>query len=63
MFVAGILFYVFVARYDPGSLMFIAFPVSIILSNYFHRSRNHWSHEVMLWVLLAFSIFIQFTLG
>jgi hypothetical protein len=59
MFVLGLLFLVFVARFDPSSLVFVAFPVSFVLSNYFHRKRNPWTHEVALWILLGMVVYVQ----
>ena len=59
MFVAGLLFYVFVARFDPSSLVFIAIPVSYVLSNFFHRKRNPWTHEVALWILVGLVVYVQ----
>lgn len=59
MFIAGILFFIFVARFDPTTLIYIAFPVAFILSNYFHRRRNHWMHELALWVMLGLLVFLM----
>jgi len=59
MFVAGILFYMLIARFDPASLVFVAIPVAFILSNYFHRKRNHWSQELVIWILLCLLGFVQ----
>lgn len=59
MFVAGILFYVFVTRFDPSSLVFVAFPVSYLLTNYFHRRRNPWIHELAMWILLGLVVYVQ----
>jgi len=59
MFVVGLLFFVLVARFDPASLLFVAFPVSYVLSNFFHRKRNPWTHEVALWILLGLVVYVQ----
>ena len=59
MFLGGILFYVFVARYDPSALVYIAFPVSYILSFYFHRKKSTWIHEVFIWILLGLVVYVQ----
>jgi hypothetical protein len=59
MFVAGLLFYVFVARFDSSSLVFVALPVSYVLSNFFHRKRNPWTHEVTLWILVWLVVYVQ----
>jgi len=59
MFLAGILFFVFIARFDPGSLVFISFPVTFVLSNYFHRKKSPWIHELVLWILLGMVVYVQ----
>lgn len=61
MFLAGILFFVVIARFDPSTLVFIAMPLSYIFTNFFHRQNQHWSHELVLWVLLGLLIFVQLT--
>ncbi len=63
MFLAGILFYVLITRFDSTSLIFIAFPVAFILSNYFHRRKNPWTHELALWILIGLLVFMQYSLS
>jgi len=59
MFVAGLLFFLFIVRFDTTTLLFISFPVSFILSNYFHRKKNHWIHELALWVMVGLLVYVQ----
>jgi len=59
MFVAGVLFFVFIARFDPTSLVYIAMPVSFILSNYFHQKQSHWTREAAMWILLGLLLYVQ----
>jgi len=59
MFWGGILFYIFVARFDASALVYIAFPVSFILSFYFHRKEISWIHEVFIWILLGLVVYVQ----
>lgn len=60
MFLAGILFFIFIARFDPTSLVFIAFPVSFILSKYFHqKKKSHWAQELAMWILVGLVIYVQ----
>lgn len=59
MFVGGGLFFLFIARFNLDSLVYIGFPVSFILSNYFHRKKNHWMHELVLWVIVGLLVFVQ----
>ncbi|MEN8202180.1 MAG: DUF6427 family protein [Bacteroidota bacterium] len=61
IFVAGILFFVLIARFDPSTLVFMAMPISYILTNYFHQKKNHWTHEAAMWILLGFLLFVQLT--
>lgn len=63
MFVAGLIFFLLIAKADAGSLAFIAFPVSYILSNYFHRKKNSWVHELVLWIALGLLVFVQVSSG
>jgi hypothetical protein len=59
MFLGGILFFTLIARFEPTSLVFIGFPVSFILSNYFHRRKNTWVHELILWICLGLLVYAQ----
>jgi len=61
MFVSGVIFYVLIAKFDPGTLIFMAMPTAYILTNYFHQKRNHWSHEAAMWVLFGLLVFVQLT--
>ncbi len=59
MFLAGILFFLFIAQFDTTSLIYIALPISFILANNFHRRKNHLLHELALWVLIGLLVFVQ----
>ena len=59
MFLAGMLFFVFIARIEPSGLVFIAIPVTFVLSNYFHRKKSPWIHEFALWILLGLVVYVQ----
>jgi hypothetical protein len=59
MFLAGTLFFFFIARFDPTSLVYIALPVAFVLSNYFHRKKSPWIHELILWILLGLGVYVQ----
>ena len=59
MFLAGILFFHFIARFDPTSLVYMAIPVAFVLSNYFHRKKSPWIHELVLWILLGLGVYVQ----
>jgi hypothetical protein len=60
MFLAGLIFFFFIAKFDIASLVFIAFPVSFILSNYFHRKKNSYIHELVLWIMIGLGVYAQF---
>jgi hypothetical protein len=59
IFIAGVLFFTLIARFETAALIFIAFPVSYILSNFFHRKQNPWTHELILWILVGLLVFMQ----
>ena len=59
MFLAGVLFFHFIARFDPTGLVYIALPVAFVLSNYFHRKKSPWIHELALWILLVLAVYVQ----
>jgi len=59
MFLAGILFFIVINRYNPANLIFIAIPVAYILSNYFHRKRSYLLHELALWILVGLLVYVQ----
>jgi len=59
MFIGGLIFFVLVSRLDPAALVYPAFPTAYILSNYFHRRKNHWGLELALWLLLGAGVYLQ----
>jgi len=59
MFLAGILFFHFIARFDPVSLVYMAIPVAFVLSNYLHRKKSPWIHEIIIWILLGLVVYVQ----
>ena len=59
MFLAGILFFVLISRFEPTSLIYIGFPIAFILSNFFHRRKNSWIHELVLWICFGLLVYAQ----
>lgn len=59
MFIAGLLYFTLVSRFDPTTLLFISFPVSFILTYFIHRKRNTWIHEIIMWIMIGLMIFVQ----
>jgi len=62
-FVAGSLFAMFIARFAPAGLLYIAFPVSFLMADYFHRRKNPWIHELAMWILVGLAVFVQLAVG
>lgn len=60
MFLAALLYFIFVVRFEATSMVYIAVPVTFVLSNYFHRRRSPWIHELAMWILLGLVVFVQF---
>jgi hypothetical protein len=59
MFIAGLLFFTLIASFEAASLVYIAIPVSYLLSLFFHRKQNPWTHELIMWILLGLLVFVQ----
>lgn len=59
MFVAGILFFALVNKFDPATLVYVAIPCSYLLANYLHQKKSSWLHELIMWVFLGLVIFVQ----
>jgi hypothetical protein len=62
MFLAGTAYFILIAHFDPASLTFIAIPVSFVLSDYFHRKKSPWIHEMAMWILLGLVLYVQLML-
>jgi hypothetical protein len=59
IFIAALLFFVLVARFAPAALVYVAFPVSLLMADYFHRRRNPWLHELAMWILVSLVVYVQ----
>ena len=59
MFLAGLLYFCFIIRFEASGLAFIAVPVTFVLSNYFHRKKSHWIHEMAIWILFGLVVYVQ----
>ena len=59
MFLGGILYFLLIVRFEPTSLVYIALPLTFVLSNYFHRKRSPWIHELAIWILLGLVVYVQ----
>lgn len=58
-YLVAILFFFLISRFEPTSLIYIGFPLSFILANYFHRRKNSWMHELALWICLGLLVYAQ----
>jgi len=59
LFIYTLLYYVLIAGYRTEMLTMIAIPLSFLFANFFHRRRNHWFHEVMIWIWILLLAYIQ----
>jgi hypothetical protein len=53
LFIYGILFYLFISGYRSEMTVILALPLAYLFSNYFYRRRNHWFHELLIWIWLG----------
>ena len=59
MFLAGLLYFFFIVRFEATALVYIAFPVAYVLSDLFHRRRSPWTHELAVWILFGLVVYVQ----
>ncbi len=59
LFVYCTLFYILISGYNPEVIILLAIPVAYLFSNYFQRKKNHWIHEVMIWIWLILIAYVQ----
>jgi hypothetical protein len=59
MFLYAILYDLIFTKLRVESFYILALPVAYLLSNFFHRKRNHWMHELLLWVWIGIIVYIH----
>jgi hypothetical protein len=59
LFLFCLVFYVFISAYSAEVISLMAIPVAYLFANFFQRRRNHWSHEVLLWIWIALIVYMQ----
>ncbi len=59
LFVYCLLFYVFASGFRSEMMIMLAIPLSFLFSNFFHRRRNHWVHNLMIWIWLLLIAWIH----
>ena len=53
LFIYGILFYLFISGFRSELTVILAVPLAYLISNFFYRRRNHWVHELLIWIWLG----------
>lgn len=53
------LFDLLITKLLVESFYLLALPVAYLLSNFFHRKRNHWIHELLLWIWIGIIVYIK----
>ncbi|MEX0986505.1 MAG: DUF6427 family protein [Bacteroidales bacterium] len=53
LFIYCLLFYLFIAGYRAEIIFLLAIPMAYLFSNFFYRKRNHWIHELMIWIWIG----------
>lgn len=59
VFVYSILFDLIVTKMMLEVFYILAIPIAYLLSNFFHQKRNHWSHEVLLWIWIGIIVALR----
>lgn len=59
LFIYSFLFYLFVSGYNTQVLSILSIPLAYLLTNYFHRKKTHWIHEILLWIWLLLIAYVQ----
>ncbi len=59
VFLYSILFDLIVTKMMLEVFYILAIPASYLLSNFFHQRRNHWSHEVLLWIWIGIIVVLR----
>ena len=59
IFLYAILFDLIITKMMVESFYILALPVAYLLSNFFHRKRNHWMHELLLWIWIGIIVYIH----
>lgn len=59
MFVYAILYDLIITKLMVESFYILALPVAYLISNFFHRKRNHWMHELLLWIWIGIIVYVQ----
>lgn len=57
LFVYVLLFALLISAYTAELTAFLAIPLAYLFSNYFYRRRNHWVHELFIWIWMGLLIY------
>jgi hypothetical protein len=53
LFIYGSLFSLLISGFRTEAMVIVAVPVAYLFSNFFFRRKNHWSHELLIWIWLG----------
>ncbi len=59
IFLYTIFFNLFISKLAVEVIYILAIPIAYLLSNFFHRKRNHWMHELLMWVWIGVIVYMQ----
>ncbi len=59
LFVYLLLFALFIVTYTAELTALLAIPLAYLFSNYFYRRRNHWVHELFIWIWVGLLLYVH----
>jgi len=59
IFIFTILFDLIITKFRIESFYILALPTAYLLSNFFHRKKSHWMHELLMWVWVGIIVYIH----
>lgn len=59
IFLYTLLYDLFISKMLVEVIYILAIPVTYLLSNFFHRKRNHWINELLMWIWFGVIVYMQ----
>jgi hypothetical protein len=59
LFVYSCLFFLLISGFRTEVMVIVAVPLAYLFSNFFFQRRNHWSHELLIWIWLGLIAYVQ----
>jgi hypothetical protein len=53
LFIYGCLFFLMISGFRTEVMVIVAVPLAYLFSNFFIRRKNHWIHELLIWIWLG----------